>query len=555
MFYSLPAETVFEAKEKNRRATLILFGVLILIYVFFANLFAVPLYWLFRSFGMTLPSAPSMATYTTVLAVVLAAGHFVLARHQSLDNLLSQIGAKPADPQDQYHAPFIHIVQEVESATGIQGIRPVVLASTGLNAFSMEDGRRQTAIGITEGLLTKLNRAELSAVIAHEAAHLLHEDSRLVTTACFLFGAFKSINAGLSRVMFLSPHGVYSMNGYSSRRRSSGGFTSTLLALWLISGVGYLATKLIFMAISREREYLADADGVQMCKDPLAMAESLYKISHRYRGGFPTTFAALFIMNPEDSDLDEGEGWCADLFSAHPPMDKRLKKLLDWAKSDVAALQSIDEQEERGSMPTAASPRETAPMPNFMIYQNGQWVGPYSPAQLMTLGLLTPSSWICLAGSQEVAKASENPFLLPLFQNQVAATVSSNTCPRCKVSLIETDYEGASVLKCSFCGGHLLRAGVLDRLISRDDHSYSVEEVQKAKAWRDSQRGPLGERDHFPPIRCPLCGQAMSKAIHSYLTQVVIDHCTNDACGTIWCDGGELETIQMLIEDAHQSKN
>jgi len=229
--------------------------------------------------------------------------------------------------------------------------------------------------------------------------------------------------------------------------------------------------------------------------------------------------------------------------------------LLDWAKSDVAALQSIDEQEEKGVTVTTVSSHETAPMPNFMIYQNSQWVGPYSPAQLMTLGLLTPSAWICPAGSQEVAKASENPFLLSLFQNQGAAVVSSNACPRCKVSLIEADYEGASVLKCSFCGGYLLRAGVLDRLISRDNHFYSAQEVQKAKTWRDSQRGPLGERDHFPPIRCPLCGQSMSKAIHSYLTQVVIDHCTNDACGAVWCDGGELETIQMLIEDAHQTKN
>ena len=107
--------------------------------------------------------------------------------------------------------------------------------------------------------------------------------------------------------------------------------------------------------------------------------------------------------------------------------------------------------------------------------------------------------------------------------------------------------------QCSFCKGYLLRAGVLERLISREEIDFSPEDIKKAKIWRDSQRGPLKDRDHFPEIKCPYCQSLMGKGIHSMLTQVVIDHCTNDKCGAIWCDGGEMETIQVIIEDAHKT--
>jgi hypothetical protein len=91
----------------------------------------------------------------------------------------------------------------------------------------------------------------------------------------------------------------------------------------------------------------------------------------------------------------------------------------------------------------------------------------------------------------------------------------------------------------------------LERLITREGTTYSPQEIKKARVWRDSQHGPLLDRDAYPAIKCPLCGDPMGKGIHSMLTQVVIDHCTSEKCGAIWCDGGELETIRMIIQDAH----
>src|SRR6185295_13158626 len=165
--------------------------------------------------------------------------------------------------------------------------------------------------------------------------------------------------------------------------------------LWLVSGLGYLITKLVSMAISREREYEADSDGVAMCKDPLSLAESLYKISHRYRGDMPGAFSALFIVNPGDSALDDQEGAFSDLFSNHPPVSKRLAKLLTWAKTDLKTLQERTEREDQEEKVPA--PRSTGKPAedgkSFMVYKDNQWVGPFGPLQLLSLGMLDPSAW------------------------------------------------------------------------------------------------------------------------------------------------------------------
>jgi heat shock protein HtpX len=552
MFHPLPAETVLEARQRTRRATFLLFLLLVALYIFFADLLSAVTY-LFIEYKAELTGSGNLGSVllvSTLVAAAVAVAHFLLVRTKSLDDLLTQIPNREADRTDKRHVQFINLVGEAEAATGIHGIRALVLPTPGCNAFSIQDGRGRSAIGVTEGLLSKLSRVELSAVVAHEAAHLVHEDSKLVTTACFLFSVFGKINETLGSVVTRS--------SYSGRRSSSkgGNLAGLILVLWLVSGLGYLVTKLVSMAISREREYEADSDGVAMCKDPLALAESLYKISHRYRGDMPGAFSALFIMNPGESALDDQEGSLSDLFSNHPPVSKRLAKLLTWAKSDLKTLQEKTRREQEKEEKSRAS-RKEGPAPaekSFMAYKDNQWVGPYDPMQLLSLGMLDPSAWICQAGTQEVKKASEAPELLPLLENQVQGAVSKNACPRCKTPLVLAPYEDAELEQCGFCKGYLLKAGVLERIISREEEAFSPEETAKAKLWRDSRRGPLKDRDEFPEIQCPLCQSPMGKGIHSMLTQVVIDRCTKESCRAIWCDGGELETIQILIEDAHKSK-
>ncbi len=541
MFHPLPAQTVFEARQRAKRDTALLFTVLVFLYILFADLMALAVF-LFVRLQSRHPNFDGLGPvlfWTTGLAALVAITHFFIARSRPLDSILDQIGALSPDPQDEVHARFLNLVGEAEAATGIQGIRPVLLSTPGCNAFSLQDGNGNCAIGVTEGILTRLSRNELSAVVAHEAAHLVHEDSRLVTTACFLFGVFGGINQVIGQVL----------RGGTSRK----GFPPLVIVLWVISGVGYFITRWISMSLSREREYFADSDGVQMCKDPLAMAEGLYKISGRYKGNFSDNFAAMFILNPAQSGLHEDEGFFPNLFSTHPPVFRRIDKLLDWAKSDLKTLEeAADKEKPEGASSGVGGITPHGEKASFMLSQDGNWAGPYTPLQMLSLGNLTPGSWVCPTGSQDVTQASQVAELLPLFEDKVKGSRSKSSCPRCKTPLLVARYEGAEVEHCGFCEGHLLPLGVLERIVIREEETFTGDQVRKAKAWRDSSKASFGSRDPFPAILCPHCGGRMAKAIHSAISQVMIDRCVDFSCGAVWCDGGELETIQILMEDARK---
>src|SRR5579872_569453 len=140
MFYALPAETVFEAKERTKRATFYLFILLTGLYILFFNLLLFSGALMLRGWTHTEGpiDIPTLVLVASVGATAIAVIHFFFARSRSLDDLLEQIGTKPADPLDSYHKPFIDIVQEAEAATGIHDIRVVVLPNSGCNAFSLQ---------------------------------------------------------------------------------------------------------------------------------------------------------------------------------------------------------------------------------------------------------------------------------------------------------------------------------------------------------------------------------------------------------------------------------
>src|SRR5579863_7116919 len=109
MFYALPAETVFEAKERTKRATFYLFILLTGLYILFFNLMLVSGALMLRGWTRTEGpiDIPALVVMTTAGAAILAVLHFLYARGKSLDDLLEQIGTRPADPKDSYHKPFI----------------------------------------------------------------------------------------------------------------------------------------------------------------------------------------------------------------------------------------------------------------------------------------------------------------------------------------------------------------------------------------------------------------------------------------------------------------
>jgi Zn-finger nucleic acid-binding protein len=208
-----------------------------------------------------------------------------------------------------------------------------------------------------------------------------------------------------------------------------------------------------------------------------------------------------------------------------------------------------------GQAPASAAILAT---PLFYAFLAKKWAGPYTPAQMMALKDVNPLTWVSAAGEKtipgqdEILRASDHPQLLPIFQSRLKQAVSNYSCPRCKTSLLEREYEGAREWHCEFCQGDLLGAGVLERLMARREKTFAPEQIKKAQDWRRKQGGTLLARGLFPAIQCPICGEKMMQAVHNLLTQVVIDRCENPQCQAVWCDGGELETIQMLVENAEK---
>ena len=559
MLHPLPRETVFEARRQTRRRSRLLIVLLVALYVVFFNIlvFVVGI-----ALGIGLGSRDIYAmeplwrylrehfwTVNLVLSLfggLLALLHYHIARSRPLPTLLCDVGAMRADPRDTYHQQFINIVHEAEAATGIRPILPMVLSGTGCNAFSLADGDGRCAIGITEGALARLNRDELSAVVAHEAAHLVHEDSALATTVGSLTGVFSSVSEGLKGAMEGSTGRMRYGYGYG-RGRGAGG-VGAILIVWLVATLQSALLGLLSTAISRGREYLADAHAVQMCKDPLALAEALYKISTRYRGVLTrgNSYASLFILNPNATARFESEDWFANLVSTHPPLGERLRRLLNWGRSDFDTMVQNVVAESHPAEPPAAPTHE---LPRMYGQKDGQWIGPHTPMQLLTLGLLHPGAWI-MTPEKEMKRAREYLPLVPLLEERVEGTVVEKRCPRCNVRLARMQYEGAPILQCAFCEGHLLLGGTLERIVLRRDRGFAREDVDAAVAWHESAKGRLELPAGYPHVKCPLCGSRMSASFHSLLTKVVVDRCVSPDCGAVWCDKNELETIQILVEQA-----
>ena len=287
------------------------------------------------------------------LAASLAAGiHFWFSAADAVDTVMRRLDAQPPDPKDDIHRMFANIMQELHVVTGNKrNIRCAVIPSLSLNALAAADLKGNAVIAITEGLLSRLSRPQIEAVVAHEAHHILSGDCLETTVAASLFGTVSSAMENIR---------------YSSRNRL---FASpAFLLAWVLLQLGYLLN----LFISRERESRADAASVRMTRNPLALAETLHFLSRGWRGaGFiGSGFEMLCIVNPQATALDEAEGFLPDLLSTHPPLKRRMEVLLRMARISIAELDSNAERksgEKRADSPPnyfAMSPASSGRAPS-----------------------------------------------------------------------------------------------------------------------------------------------------------------------------------------------
>jgi heat shock protein HtpX len=231
------------------------------------------------------------------------------------------------DPQTDAERQVANVVDEMAIAAGVPRPRVWIVPDDDPNAFSTGHDPRDSHVAVTRGLLKVCTRDELQAVIGHELGHVKNLDIRLMTTLAALVGAVLLMRDGMGRAMF--GRGL-PIRGGARKGKNAGPLLAILLALWVISWIiAPLVTQLLALAVSRRREYLADAMSAQFTRNPLALASALEKIEG---AAAPTASikrgaAHLCIADPLGRRLTNREGWLADRFATHPPMSMRISRL------------------------------------------------------------------------------------------------------------------------------------------------------------------------------------------------------------------------------------
>ena len=203
---------------------------------------------------------------------------------------------------------------------GITPPRLMVMETDVMNAFASGINTKNYTVTLTRGLMNSLDDEELEAVIAHELSHIKNHDVRLLIIAVIFVGIFSFFGEGLVRGM------LRSNLGRVSRHRRSGGDNAAPLILiaFAIMAVSYGLAMLTRFALSRKREYMADAGAVELTKNPDAMISALQKISGRAEmKSVPAEVREMAIENPRTG--------FAGLFATHPPIEKRIEALKSFA--------------------------------------------------------------------------------------------------------------------------------------------------------------------------------------------------------------------------------
>jgi heat shock protein HtpX len=232
--------------------------------------------------------------------------------------LLGSLGAEKLDMQIPEHRELRNIVTEMALASGSAMPQIYVIYDPAPNALATGTNEKNAAICVTTGLLTLLDREQTQGVVAHEMSHIRNEDILLMTLVSILVGG----------IAILADFG---QRGFYSSRSSRLGKKSPLLFLPLLLLIAFspLIAQLLAMAVSRQREYLADATAAEYTRNPSGLARALEKIRdaglpfHRATRGT----AHLFFANPLRRRLDDHDGKLANLLTSHPPINRRIMLL------------------------------------------------------------------------------------------------------------------------------------------------------------------------------------------------------------------------------------
>jgi heat shock protein HtpX len=320
----MPAASDFrELERRNRRETVVLIGAFVVLFLligcafdFYAgtlqihqgHLYGVPL---FMFLALIFASIQSMISYFGGARLIVLSVH-----------------AQPLTPDSPKHQMVLDVIREMAVAARLPMPTAYFIPDPAPNAFATGRNPDHSIICVTQGLIDDMDREEMQGVIGHEMSHIADYDIRTMMMVAVLVGGIAMLSDFMIRASWF--------RNRDSNRNGGGLAVILMIVLALLAPI---LSQLIAMAVSREREYLADASSVEFTRNPRALLRALQRIAQTespLKAGTRGT-AHLFIVSPLVADADDDGGFFANLLSTHPPLRKRIARLQAMLGAPAAA--------------------------------------------------------------------------------------------------------------------------------------------------------------------------------------------------------------------------
>ncbi|MEK6847334.1 MAG: M48 family metallopeptidase [Nanoarchaeota archaeon] len=265
-------------------------------------------------FVLTFVFDPSYFFFIMILSIIISLSYTLISYYNADKIALASVKAKPASPTQ--HRQLFQAVENMSLASGLPMPKIYVMHSPQINAFASGRDPQHAVICVTDGTLVKLDKQELEGVVAHEMSHIANYDIRFMTFTTVAIGMISIIAELFLRSLWFS----------NSGDNRDGRVKIFLIILGIVLSIlAPIVANLVALAISRRREFTADATGVKFTRYPKGLADALKKIKHEHlaqndKHHFPKAVAPLFISDPFKKKI-------RNIFLTHPDIDERIAKL------------------------------------------------------------------------------------------------------------------------------------------------------------------------------------------------------------------------------------
>jgi heat shock protein HtpX len=257
---------------------------------------------------------PGYFFFIMIISIIFSISYVLISYYNSDKIALASVRAHPASQSE--HRALFNAVESMSLASGLPMPKVYVMDSQEINAFASGRNPNKAVICVTTGALDKLNKQELEGVIAHEMSHIANFDIRFMTLTAVLIGMISIIAQMFLRSLWF---------GGGNRDREGKGNAIFMIIAILVAILAPIAAQLVSLAISRKREFAADASGVKFTRYPPGLASALEKIKREVlpeneKKRFSSATAPLFISDPFKKKVQ-------GLFSTHPDINQRISIL------------------------------------------------------------------------------------------------------------------------------------------------------------------------------------------------------------------------------------